>query len=211
MPAHLLPGRCRPAAGPRGLSLPALMVGLALGLMVGGAVLHLVLLHGRSQARALLEARLLQESRAMLGLLGRELRRARSPQDGGPAWTLGAELHYHAGTGSGTVPRAWRLRDGSLQWQLAPGGGFQALNDPSVLRVRRFELLAEGPALPLGPFCPDACGPDEPDCPQLIQPVLRITLETESSRPPALRVRQQARVWPRAPRQAPGPCPAPRP
>lgn len=203
--------RTRPAPG---WSLPALMVGLTLGGMVSGALLQTLMLHGRSQAEALRDARLAQEGRAMLSLIARELRRARLPLDPDlPAWTLGPELRY-LGTGpAGTeVARAWRLRDGSLQWQLAPGSGFQTVNDPAVLRVRRLELSAEAPETrTLGHLCPEACTAGSLGCPVLEHPLVRLRLDLEAAGRPARRFQVEGRVWPRAPRQRPGPCPAARP
>lgn len=62
--------------GAVGLSLPELLVGMTLGLLVTAAALALVAMAGSEQRRLLAEARLQQDLRAAMDIVARELRRS---------------------------------------------------------------------------------------------------------------------------------------
>lgn len=136
-----------------GYSLVELLVACALGLLLTAAALQLFARQVRAQREQLVEARLHQDLRAAGDLVVRGLRRAGAHDlaDGGAspyrAITLTAASlvtsHNRDAIDNGVLDEreraGFRLVDGSLQAMV--GGRWQALTDPAVVRIVRFEII----------------------------------------------------------------------
>lgn len=90
-----------------GMSLPQLMVGLAVGLLVTAAALGLVAVSGTENRRLLAEARLQQDLRAAMDIVTRELRRSGQwPDAVGGIWPSGPAPETPPGHDAPAVPTA---------------------------------------------------------------------------------------------------------
>jgi len=135
-----------------GYSLVELMVGCAFGLALLGGVLQLFAMQVRAQREQLVEARLHQDLRAIADLIVRGVRRAghHSLDDGGAnphrAITLADAsivMSYNRdaiddGLLDDRERSGFRLAEGAMQAMV--GGRWQALTDPAVVRILRFDV-----------------------------------------------------------------------
>ena len=171
----------RPHHSERGLSLVELLVGTALGLFIVAGAVTLLLTHLREQRSLLMEARLMQDLRAIADLMSRDLRRA--AYWGDAAVGLGSadaatrpnpysalaplaavsnmvRFNYsrdatenHAVDGNETF--GWRLGDGALELDL--GSGWQRLTDPLLLTVTGFSVTPSVEQIDLSDLCTRPC------------------------------------------------------
>jgi prepilin peptidase dependent protein B len=183
----------------RGLSLIELLVGLALGLVLVSAALLAFVHQARETRSLLLEARLMQDLRITADLMASNLRRA-SHWAGAPSgvwssenvplrlnphtrFTL-AEDHVdfsHSPPGEQDVEAdgqgqlGYRLRQGAVEMKMSTGP-WQAMTDPTTMRITSLGLRASVAEEPLGHLCASACPSTAADsCPPR-QAVKRIAL-----------------------------------
>lgn len=196
----------------RGWTLPELLAGIAIGLIVlAAAALHLV--HPlRVAAETTLHTRLAHDLDAMLGLIQAQVRRAGhggpqlddgwlAPPDHLPAaWispshelTLGLTLP--AAGGESWLRRGLRLQRGVLQMRLHAGASWQALNDPQAVTVTDFSVRPGIEPIDLTLACAAGCGPGPPDCTphQLVQ-ALHLQLSAHATRRPEHAITRSATV-----------------
>jgi prepilin peptidase dependent protein B len=143
-----------------GYSLVELLVGCALGLVLTGMAVQLFARQMQAQREQLVEARLHQDLRAASDLIVRGLRRAgQHGMDDSAAnphraiAITAASLttsHTRDAQDNGVLDdrerTGFRLADGGLQAMV--GGRWQALTDPAVVRIVRFDLaMTMHPAL----------------------------------------------------------------
>lgn len=143
----------RPHAG---FTLVELLVACALGLAVGAVALSLFAQQVRTQREQLVEARLHQDLSAATDLIVRGLRRAghrgltastavnpyRALDIDAASITFGHSRDAVEDDRLDARERAgFRLADGVLQAQL--GGRWQALTDPAVITIDRFDVTLE--------------------------------------------------------------------
>lgn len=180
-----------------GYSLVELLVGCALGLLLAGAALQLFARQVQAQREQLVEARLHQDLRATSDLVVRGLRRAGAHDlaDAGASPYRAIELspatliasHNRDALDNGVLDEreraGFRVVDGGMQAMV--GGRWQALTDPAVVRVVRFDL-----AMSARPTTTAS------DCATLIERDLSITIEAHPAVDPRRlrRVSTQVRV-----------------
>ncbi len=176
----------------RGLSLVGLLVGTAIGLLVVAAAGSAIAAHQREQRAVLAEARLMQDLRATVALVARDLRRAGHWSaaasgvriDGDPIAPL---ANPHASIMPGAAPASgvalsfsnggrdasavddserfgFRLRGSVVELQLG-AGNWQALNDPATLVVTAFAVEPSIEEVSLAPFCALPCAAGSAVCP----------------------------------------------
>lgn len=148
----------RPQFSP-GTSLVELLVACALGLVLIGAAVQLFARQVQAQREQLIEARLHQDLRATSDLIVRGLRRAGAHglADSGASAHRAIELsatsltfsHSREALDNGVLDErertGFRLVGGSVQASV--GGRWQALTDPAVVRIVRFDIaMATRPA-----------------------------------------------------------------
>jgi type IV pilus assembly protein PilW len=135
-----------------GYSLVELMVGCALGLVLSGMAAQLFARQVHAQREQLVEARLHQDLRAAGDLIVRSLRRAgqHGMGDSGAnphraiaiTATSLTTSHTRDAPDNGVLDdrerAGFRVADGGLQAMV--GGRWQALTDPAVVRIVRFDL-----------------------------------------------------------------------
>jgi prepilin peptidase dependent protein B len=176
----------------RGLSLPGLLIGTAMGLAVVAAASSVVAAHQRDQRAALAEARLMQDLRTTAGLVARDLRRAGHWSaaasgvrlDGDASAPLAnphaaiapaaersstVTLSFSSGPGDGAAVDdserfGFRLRAGAIELQLG-AGNWQAINDPSTLAITSFSVEPTVEEISLAAFCAAPCAAGSTACP----------------------------------------------
>lgn len=154
--------RARPNAG---FSLAELLVGCALGLALIAASLQLFAKQVQAQREQLVEARLHQDLRAASDLIVRAVRRAgHHGMDDAAAnphraiSTTASSLatsHTRDAIDNGMLDdrehAGFRLAEGSLQAMV--GGRWQAMTDPGVVRIARFEVAMAAQPAPTAGLC----------------------------------------------------------
>ncbi len=184
--AHHPPRRCKQ----RGLSLVELMVGLALGLFIVAAALLLLTSHLRENRHLVLEARLMQDLRTTVDMMGRQLRRAGHwgtpeaalwqadmPPQTNPYAALTPDtaasdaMQVHASRDAlenhqldANESVGFRLQQGVIAMRLGQGG-WQALTDPAVLQVTRLQLSPQVQTQLLPDLCHRPCPTPSSTCP----------------------------------------------
>lgn len=183
-----------------------LLVGMALGLVVVGGAITLLLSELKTSRRLLLEARLAHDLRIAADTLARDLRRAShwmastsadpttNPHgnilldDASP--TPGDTFRrasYSFDLPDSGAPQAsvFAHKDQKLTLKLG-GSGAQELTDPSVLRIIRLAITPVTTSVALDTLCPQACAPSS-TCPTLALRRYDIVLEGQATADPALR------------------------
>lgn len=196
----------------RGLSLVEMMVGLAVGLFIVATALVLLTSHLHENRHLLLEARLMQDLRTTVDMMGRQLRRA--GQWGAPeaaVWRDGAPpqanpyaalapdnaasdaVQFHGSRDAtenhqldGNETVGFRLQQGVVAMRLGQGG-WQALTDPRVLKVTALQLQPQVQALDMPDLCHRPCPTPPTTCPprHLVRSV-HITLQAEAAGDPSV-------------------------
>ncbi len=154
-----------------GISLVELMIGLGLGLFVVAVGLVATTGHLNESRQLLVEARLMQDVRAVSDLMARTLRRAGHWQNAQAAlgtgepnpnsdWqvTPGAiELtHDRAAGASESGHLAFRLREGVIDMRIG-SGHWQALTDAGTSQITALELTPQVRSLMMYGFCVRPC------------------------------------------------------
>jgi prepilin peptidase dependent protein B len=174
----------------RGLSLVEMMVGLAVGLFIVATALLLLTSHLRENRNLLLEARLLQDLRITVDMMGRQLRRAShwgapeaavwhadAPQQANPYAALTPDnaasdaVQFHASRDAtenhqidSNETLGFRLQNGVVAMRLGQGG-WQALTDPAVLKVTALQLQPQVQEQGLPDLCHRPCPTPSSTCP----------------------------------------------
>ncbi|MEP6739378.1 MAG: hypothetical protein ABJA61_03310 [Caldimonas sp.] len=175
----------------RGLTMVELLVGTAIGLLIGAASLSIVATNMRENRQLLLEARLMQDLRLAADMVGRDLRRAgywaaSASGIGGGEDTLPIANPYAAVTPAGAASDVvhlgfsrdaseddavddneqfgFRLRGGAIEMQLG-AGNWQALSDAGTLIVTSFDVAPRTDEVSLAAFCVEPCAAGSTTCP----------------------------------------------
>ncbi len=192
--------RVRSAPRQRGVSLVELLISVALGLLLLTGALGLLHSHLLENRRLIVEGRLMAELRSAADVIARDLRRAGHWADAGAAlrdpqrpsgsnpygsqWSDASEQAMEALRLSysrdlvenhrldSTEQFGFRLRQQGIDIQLGDGN-WQALTDPSTIKVTRLTFTPHPQDIPLGQACDDDC---VPDATHSCQPRLRVRL-----------------------------------
>lgn len=189
-------------ASSRGLSLVESMIGLLIGLLVVGLATSLLLAHLQDARRLVRDARLAQDLSDAATLTARELRRSSHwhafgsgvVRPGGPAAICNPHAPPEISGGGGTLTYHYdgphghhdgsaglRLRDGAIEMRIGEGG-WQAVTDPDLLKVTRFQLTPIWDELSLAAFCQSPCEEIHSDCPPR-QRMLSVDIVLEAHQP----------------------------
>lgn len=178
-----------------GYSLVELLVGCALGMVVAGAALQLFARQVQAQREQLMEARLHQDLRAASDLIVRGLRRAghhgMGDADRNPHRAIANTAtsltfsHTRDAVDNGMLDdrerAGFRLADGGVQAMV--GGRWQALTDPGVVKIARFDIdITRHPSTPPG------------DCSTLVARELSVVIEGHPATDPERLRRVHTRV-----------------
>lgn len=194
----------------RGVSIVELMVGVAIGLVVVGAAIHL---SGRNIAASrgmLAEIRVNQDLRAVADLVTRDLRRAGYWDNAvlgtlttATSTTAQANPYSAVSSLSNTVAYSFsrdsvednalgsgeqfgfRLMNGAVEMQTA-AGSWQAVTDNGAVTVTQFTITPATTTLPLGHLCQKACLPGSAGCPTVTLRRFDIVLRGQSVRDSAV-------------------------
>jgi len=193
----------------RGLSLVELLVGVAIGLLAVAAAAMLAATQAREQRGAVHEARLMQELRSAVDLIGRDLRRAGARGDAAAGvWAAGAS-GVTANPYAAFAPAAAASDAASLRYsrdasenhaldtneefglRLAAGvvemrigsGSWQALTDSGTLVVTAFSLVPQTQQIELQDHCTSPCPSGSTACPpRLVVRSVALRLSARSAR-----------------------------
>ena len=200
-----------PRRAARGVSLVELMVGVAIGLVIVAASVHL---SGRTIAnsRSLLsDIRVVQDLRAVSDLVTRDLRRAAywgnailgtrttptstsaTPNPYAAVTTPDASSISYAFTRDAVEDNAlgvderfgFRLNEGRIEMQTA-ADTWQAVTDPEVVTITAFTITPTVTVLPLGHLCSTVCVPGAPNCPSVSLRRFDVLLRGRSARDAAV-------------------------
>lgn len=198
-------------AAARGLSLVELMVGVAIGLIVVAASVHLSGRNIASSRSMLTDIRVVQDLRAVGDLVSRDLRRsaywgnAILGTQNSPTSTVPPANPYAAvaTAGTGTITYefsrdateddalglsenfGFRLNQGRIEMQTATDV-WQPVTDPDVVTISDFVITPVVTVLPLGHLCPTACPPGTPNCPTVTVRRFDLLLRGQSVRDAAV-------------------------
>jgi prepilin peptidase dependent protein B len=206
---HPVP-RLRRGAGPRGLSLIELLVGVAVSLIVVGGAIGLFVNNLVSSRQLLAETRLNQDLRATVDLLTRDLRRAGywgNAISGTQAIGAGAattqnpystvtpvsasEISYGFSRGAennaldANEQFGLRLSNGAIQMQ-SGSGAWVDLTDTRSITITGFTITPTTTTLPLGHLCPKVCAVGAPNCPTVTVRNYAVLVQGQSVNDPSL-------------------------
>ena len=191
----------------RGLSLVELLIGTALGLLLVGCGITVLLIHLRDH-RALIEhSRLMHDLRSASELIGRDLRRAGHWGDAGagvwmreaPATAVAANPYAAVEATAATVTLRYsldstenqqvdsheqfgfRLRSGALEMRVG-GASWQSMTDVTTMKVTALAFVPHDDTLDLGALCSAPCATGDASCPprQTLRSVV-VTITAQSA------------------------------
>lgn len=192
----------------RGLSLVEMLIGSALGLLLVGCGITVLLIQLRDN-RALVEhSRLMHELRSASELIARDLRRAGHWGDAGAGvWTrdsaaaasVAANPYAAVESTAATVTLRYsldatenqqvgsheqfgfRLRSGALEMRVG-GASWQSMTDVTTMKVTALEFAPHEDTLDLGALCSAACATGDTSCPprQTLRSVV-VTITAQSA------------------------------
>ncbi|MBK9359801.1 MAG: hypothetical protein IPM99_01110 [Rubrivivax sp.] len=198
-------------AAARGLSIVELMVGVAIGLIVVAASVHLSGRNIASSRSMLTDIRVVQDLRAVGDLVSRDLRRSaywgnailgtrNTPINPVPPANPYAGVAV-AGTDTITYDFSrdaaeddargagetfgFRLNQGRVEMQTATDT-WQPVTDPSVVTITDFVITPVVTVLALGHLCPTTCPPGTPNCPTVTVRRFDLLLRGQSVRDAAV-------------------------
>lgn len=214
-----------------GASLVELLIGTAVGMFVVAGALGIFAAQTQATRQTRLELRVNQEMRAAADVVARDLRRAGYWQNailGTTATGAGSDTTANPyrvisttassiaydfsrdavenDTLDGEEQFGFRIASQVLQMQTADGT-WQALTDPSIVRITGFTVEPTETSLHLGDLCPTPCVAGTPNCPTTTVRHYRIVLDGQAAADAALTRRLQLAVRVRNDRLE-GSCPA---
>jgi len=230
-PHHIFPDHLGTSAAPlrshcaaqRGLTLIELMISLLVGLLLVAAALQATAFHLKDNRHLQQEQRLVNDLRAAMDMITRDLRRAAHWQAAeAGVWTPAASAVPRNPHGvsfsatpynhidfsySGDMSAAdrvasneqygYRLRDGVLQVHVG-AAGWQALTDPAALTVTALHIEPHAHTRALTALCAQPCAATQasaPTCPPQVHTIeVGVFLSAHAAQAPQLQSQLRSRV-----------------